>query len=200
MQRTQQTHDASSRDPDDPGPTQAAAAESANDTQPAIAADRARPPRRYLLMALVGVSVLAVDQLTKTWALERLVEGPIDLIGSLRLNLAFNTGTAFSMGSGKGLGPWISLLAIVVVVILALAGGTARTRLGAIAAGLVAGGALGNLGDRAFRGDDGFLHGAVVDFIDLQWWPIFNVVDSAIVVGGILLVIVSMLTPVDEPA
>jgi len=194
MQRTEQTHDASSRDPDDPGPTQVAAA------QPAIAADRARPPRRYLLMALVGVSVLAVDQLTKTWALERLVEGPIDLIGSLRLNLAFNTGTAFSMGSGKGLGPWISLLAIVVVVILALAGGTARTRLGAIAAGLVAGGALGNLGDRAFRGDDGFLHGAVVDFIDLQWWPIFNVADSAIVVGGILLVVVSMLTPVDEPA
>ena len=58
----------------------------------------------------------------------------------------------------------------------------------------------GNLGDRAFRGDAGFLHGAVVDFIDLQWWPIFNVADSAIVVGGILLVIVSMLTPVDEPA
>ena len=71
---------------------------------------------------------------------------------------------------------------------------------GAVAAGLVAGGALGNLGDRAFRGDDGFLHGAVVDFIDLQWWPIFNVADSAIVVGGILLVVVSMLTPVDEPA
>ena len=191
MQRTEQSHGDSSRDAHVSG------------SAPVVASartERARPPRRYVLMALVGLSVLIADQLTKRWALSRLVEGPIDVIGSLRFNLAFNTGTAFSMGSGKGLGPWISLLAIVVVVILALAGGTARTRLGAIAAGLVAGGALGNLGDRAFRGDDGFLHGAVVDFIDLQWWPIFNVADSAIVVGGILLVIVSMLTPVDEPA
>jgi len=194
MQRTEQTHDGASRDPDGAGPPQVVAVDPEHD--PAVA----RPPRRYLIMALVGVSVLVVDQLTKTWALNRLVEGPIDLIGSLRFNLAFNTGTAFSMGSGKGLGPWISLLAIVVVFTLALAGGTARTRLGAVAAGLVAGGALGNLGDRAFRGDEGFLHGAVIDFIDVQWWPIFNVADSAIVVGGILLVIVSMITPVDEPA
>jgi signal peptidase II len=194
MPRTEQTHDASSRDPDVAGPAPVATVE------PAGRAARARPPRRYLLMVLVGLAVLLADQLSKRWALNRLVEGPIDLVGSLRFNLAFNTGTAFSMGSGKGLGPWISLLAIVVVVALALAGGTARTRLGAVAAGLVAGGALGNLADRAFRGDAGFLHGAVIDFIDLQWWPIFNVADSAIVVGGILLVIVSMLTPVDEPA
>jgi signal peptidase II len=194
MPRTEQTDDASSRDVDVTGPAPVTRVE------PAGRLDRARPPRRYLLMVLVGLAVLLADQISKAWALNRLVEGPIDLVGSLRFNLAFNTGTAFSMGSGKGLGPWISLLAIVVVVALALAGGTARTRLGAVAAGLVAGGALGNLGDRAFRGDAGFLHGAVIDFIDLQWWPIFNVADSAIVVGGILLVIVSMLTPVDEPA
>lgn len=160
----------------------------------------AKPPRRFLLMAIIGVAVVLVDQLTKAWAVNRLVDGPIHVIGSLRFNLAFNTGTAFSMGSGKGLGPWISLLAIVVVCALAVAGGTARTRLGAVAAGLVAGGAIGNLADRAFRGDAGFLHGAVVDFIDLQWWPVFNVADSAIVVGGILLVIVSLVTPVDDAA
>ena len=194
MQRTEPTHDASSRDADVAGPAQVAAVE------PSRRRGRARPPRRYLLMALVGVSVLVVDQLTKRWALNRLVDGSDRPRRLPPLQPVFNTGTAFSMGSGKGLGPWISLLAIVVVVALALAGGTARTRLGAVAAGLVAGGALGNLVDRAFRGDDGFLHGAVVDFIDLQWWPIFNVADSAIVVGGILLVIVSMLTPVDEPA
>jgi signal peptidase II len=195
MPRTeQQPHDAPVRGPDQRGPV----AESA--TQPGRRGPEGRPPRRYLLMGIVGAAVLVADQLTKTWALNRLIDGPIDLVGSLRLNLAFNTGTAFSMGSGKGLGPWISVLAIAVVVALALAGGTARTRLGAVAAGLVAGGALGNLGDRAFRGDAGFLHGAVIDFIDLQWWPIFNVADSAIVVGGILLVIVSLFTPVDEPA
>src|SRR4029079_14930558 len=191
MQRTEQSHGDSSRDADVSGPAPVVASERT---------ERARPPRRYVLMALVGLSVLIADQLTKRWALSRLVEGPIDVIGSLRFNLAFNTGTAFSMGSGKGFGPWISLLAIAVVVALALAGGTARTRLGAVAAGLVAGGALGNLGDRAFRGDDGFLHGAVVAVIDPPGRPIFHAPGSGIVVGGILLVIVSMLTPVDDPA
>ena len=46
---------------------------------------------------------------------------------------------------------------------------------------------MGNLIDRAFRAGDGFLGGAVVDFIDLQWWPVFNVADAAIVVGALLL-------------
>ena len=64
-----------------------------------------------------------------------------------------------------------------------------------MASGLISGGALGNLLDRAFRGDDGFLHGAVIDFIDLQWWPVFNVADACIVVGAILLVIASFRVP-----
>jgi signal peptidase II len=57
----------------------------------------------------------------------------------------------------------------------------------AVAIGLVFGGALGNLIDRAFREGDGFLGGGVVDFIDLQWWPVFNIADAAIVVGALLL-------------
>ena len=57
-----------------------------------------------------------------------------------------------------------------------------------IAVGAIIGGAIGNLGDRAFREGEGFFGGAVVDFIDLQWWPVFNVADSAIVVGGALVV------------
>jgi signal peptidase II len=52
---------------------------------------------------------------------------------------------------------------------------------------MVLGGAIGNLLDRAFRPGDGFLGGGVVDFIDLQWWPVFNLADSAIVVGAITL-------------
>ena len=55
--------------------------------------------------------------------------------------------------------------------------------------GLVAGGALGNLGDRAFRSGDGFMGGAVVDFVDLQWWPVFNVADMALVCGVVLLLL-----------
>ena len=50
---------------------------------------------------------------------------------------------------------------------------------------MVLGGAVGNLPDRAFRAGDGFLGGGVVDFVDLQWWPVFNVADAAIVVGAI---------------
>ena len=57
-----------------------------------------------------------------------------------------------------------------------------------VAVGLVIGGSIGNVLDRLFRGE-GWLRGQVVDFIDLQWWPIFNVADMAIVVGGVLLVV-----------
>ena len=90
---------------------------------------------------------------------------------------------AFSSAE-RGLGPAIALLAVVVVVLFLLVRRLgARRTVGAVAAGLVIGGALGNLLDRAFRGDSGFLGGAVVDFIDLQWWPVFNVADAAIVVG-----------------
>ena len=153
-----------------------------------------RPGRKLGLVLGIGLLVVALDQLTKTWALRSLVDGPVDVIGSLRFQVLYNTGTAFSMGTGRGLGPWISVLAIAVVVGLSL-GDTSRFRLGAIAAGLIAGGAVGNLLDRAFRGDDGFLHGAVVDFIDLQWWPVFNVADASIVVGACLLVIASLRAP-----
>ena len=61
-------------------------------------------------------------------------------------------------------------------------------RWSAIAAGCIAGGALGNLTDRLFRSDDGFLTGAVVDFIDVQWWPVWNVADMGVVLGGAALV------------
>ncbi len=153
------------------------------------------PPRRLRLIATIAVITVVIDQLTKHWALNALADGNvIDVIGSLRFSLHFNTGVAFSLGSDSGLGPWISVLAIGVVVAISL-GATSRVPLGAVASGLIAGGAVGNLIDRAFRGDDGFLHGAVVDFVDLQWWPVFNVADAAIVVGAVILVIASFRVP-----
>lgn len=152
------------------------------------------PPRRFDIIAVVAVVVVVLDQATKTWALRALQDAPIDVIGSLRFNLAYNTGASFSIGSGKGIGPWVAVLALVVVIGLAL-GATSRIRAGAVASGLIIGGVLGNLLDRAFRGDDGFLHGAVVDFIDLQWWPVFNIADSGIVVGAIVLILVSLRAP-----
>jgi signal peptidase II len=144
--------------------------------------------RRFPLLAAVAVLVLAVDQLTKWWALVALDDGPIDLVWTLRLNLTFNTGSAFSIGAGRG--GLIAVLAVVIVGAMVWLGRAVTSVAGAVALGAVLGGALGNLADRAFRaGDGGVLGGAVVDFVDLGWWPVFNVADAAIVVGGVALVL-----------
>ena len=139
-------------------------------------------------MALVSAAVLvAADQLTKWWALEALDGGRvIDLVWTLRLRLVFNTGAAFS--SFQGLGPLLGLAAVAVAAVLLLNRRLLSGRWSAVAAGCIAGGALGNLADRLFRSDDGFLGGAVVDFIDVQWWPVWNVADMGVVIGGAALV------------
>jgi signal peptidase II len=134
----------------------------------------------------VAIVVLVVDQLTKWWALERLSGGrDIDLVWTLRLNLVRNSGAAFS--TGRGLGPVLGVVAVVVVFVLVRYGRMASSTPTAAGIGLVLGGAVGNLADRAFRSGDGFLGGHVVDFVDLQWWPVFNVADAAIVIGGLVL-------------
>ena len=140
---------------------------------------------------VVGALVVVLDQLTKHWAVNRLSGGrTIDLVGSLRLNLTFNSGMAF--GRGQGFGPVIGVVALVVVSVLLVGLRREGSRLGDVAAGMVIGGALGNIIDRLFRGD-GWFHGSVVDFIDVQWWPIFNVADIGVTVGGVLLVLSSVL-------
>jgi signal peptidase II len=143
------------------------------------------PRARWPLLLGAAAAVLAADQLTKWWALETLDTRTIDVVWTLRFNLTINYGSAFSVAEGRG--AVISLLALVIVAVL-LRSGRYATRPGmAVAIGLVFGGAVGNLIDRAFREGDGFLGGGVVDFIDLQWWPVFNVADAAIVVGALLL-------------
>jgi signal peptidase II len=140
---------------------------------------------RWSLILGTAAAVLVVDQLTKWWAVETLDTRTIDIVWTLRLHLTINYGSAFSVAPGRG--AVISVLALVVVAIL-LRSGRYATRPGmAVAIGLVSGGALGNLIDRAFRAGDGLLGGGVVDFIDLQWWPVFNIADTAIVVGALML-------------
>lgn len=139
----------------------------------------------------VASGVVALDQITKHWAVSQLNDGHVvNVLGSLRLNLSFNNGMAFSQGTG--IGPIIGVLGMIVVVFL-LAGMRRSSASGAVLVGLVAGGAAGNIVDRLFRGD-AWLHGAVVDFIDLQWWPVFNIADAAICIGGALLVFTSFRT------
>ena len=157
------------------------------------------PPRaRWALLLSVAAVVLALDQLSKAWAVSALGDGRIiDLVGSLRLRLTMNYGSAFSVANGRG--ALISLLALAVVAVLLRTGRHARSLPMALALGLVLGGAIGNLLDRAFRAGDGLLGGGVVDFVDPQWWPVFNLADSAIVVGALLLFVVQW-RDADEPA
>lgn len=135
---------------------------------------------------VVAAVVVAVDQLTKHWAVNALQDRDIELVGSLRLHLAFNTGMAFSQGTG--IGPVIGVVALLVIVGLLVSIGRATSPLYTPAVGLIIGGAVGNLADRLFR-SPGWFRGGVVDFIDLQWWPIFNVADIAVTSGGVLLLL-----------
>jgi signal peptidase II len=135
------------------------------------------------VVALTALGVVTIDQITKTWALRALADGPIHVFWTLRFNLSFNSGLAFSLG--PGLTTWITFAAILLVGGLLIVSRRVTSMPMAIALGLVLGGALGNLADRLVRGHGG----AVIDFIDFQWWPVFNVADMAITIGALLLVI-----------
>lgn len=167
-----------------------------------LISDEAPRRRRPWLAAVVPASVVVLlDALTKIWAQNRLTAGPclpdgdgcIDLILGLRLHLVYNRGAAFSTGSE--LGPLFGVIAMVMSVVLFNLARKRADRWGPLILGLIAGGAIGNLIDRIVRAEDGLLSGAVVDFIDLQWWPVFNVADSAVVVGVIAFVIYSFVEP-----
>lgn len=156
---------------------------SASNSRPlASSADR----RRSLTLAgATAAAVVALDQATKAWAVDALDGGrTIDLVWTLRLKLTFNEGAAFSIGGGSG--GILAVLGLVVVLFVYRSVLRWPGRLPPLALGAVLGGAVGNLIDRAFR------DGAVVDFIDLQWWPLFNVADIGITCGALLLVALSL--------
>jgi signal peptidase II len=148
-----------------------------------------RAARRWWLIGAASTLVIVADQLTKWWARNEL-DSPMHVIGSLQFNLAFNSGTAFS--AFQGWGQVIGVLAVIVVVVLLRASRTVRPPWGAVAMGLVLGGAVGNLIDRLVQPGDGLLGGRVTDFIDLQWWPVFNIADAGITVGGVALVLLGL--------
>ncbi len=146
----------------------------------------ARSWRAPIVIALV---VVLLDQTTKHWAVNALADGHIiDVIWTLQFNLAYNSGMAFSRG--RGLGPVIAVVATIVIVWLLASLRSGGTKLSRFGMGCLIGGAVGNLLDRLFRGD-AWLQGSVVDFIDFQWFPIFNVADMAITIGGALLILTS---------
>ena len=139
------------------------------------------------LSLLVAAVVVGLDQLSKHWAVSQLNDGhTVHVLWTLQFKLEFNSGMAF--GSGQGLGPFIGVIAVVIVVFLLLSLRQASGKLSVVAIGLIVGGAMGNIVDRLFR-EDAWLHGRVVDFIDFQWFPIFNIADMCVNVGGGLLIV-----------
>jgi signal peptidase II len=131
--------------------------------------------------------VVIVDRLTKLWALNALADGEIVPIeGILGFDLAFNTGAAY--GLFKGGGSVIAVGALVAAGLIIYALRSVERRFEAVTLGAIMGGALGNLIDRIARGP-GLFDGAVVDWIETPLWPNFNIADSAIVVGAVLLIL-----------
>lgn len=140
---------------------------------------------------LLAGAVVALDQISKAIALDRLSLGvPVPLVdGLVALTLVLNPGLAFGLlGSVPPAWRWmvaaLSLVALAVLARVAIRVLPAGGWTGRLAVGLIFGGAVGNLLDRA-------RFGAVVDFVDVHWrewhWPAFNVADSAITVGVTLL-------------
>lgn len=149
------------------------------------------PARRSaLLLYLVAAGALLLDRVSKAWVEDALAgRPPIRVIpGVLSLNYTTNSGGAFGFGESA---PWLFAGATIVVSAVIVVVSARPMRMStAIALGLILGGALGNLADRVVNGQ-GF-SGRVIDFIDLQIWPVFNLADTAIVVGAVLLAIESL--------
>lgn len=143
--------------------------------------------RSPALPLAVAAGIVVVDQLTKVWAVSALSDGPVHVVGSLlQLRLTRNPGGAFSLLTN--LTPVLAVLAVVMVAYILRTTRRTTDVVMAYSLALVLGGAVGNLVDRLVR-SPGFLRGEVVDFIKVPNWPTFNVADSAITVGVILIAI-----------
>lgn len=160
----------------------------------------ARPGgRRIGLFAAVAAFALALDIVSKALVVAKLGRdhAPVRLLGgAIYLDVARNSGAAFSLGAGTGFTVVLTVIAAIVAAIIVRTARRMRSTGWAIALGLVLGGALGNLVDRIFR-EPGVGRGHVVDWIsvfgpDGVHWPIFNLADSAICCGAVLLAILTL--------
>ncbi len=152
-------------------------------------------PRTSLRIQGLGLALLVIvlDQITKWWVLTDIMNPPrvIELTPFANLVLVWNRGVSFGLfNTQSDYGPWIlAAVAVGVSAILAVWLFRGPERIVGWGIGLILGGALGNVIDR-------LIHGAVVDFVDLHvgdaHWPAFNVADSAITVGAVLLILDSL--------
>ena len=166
---------------------------------PADSAQRAGGARRTRMGLFVATALLALaaDLISKILVVAHIK--PTDtgvrlLGGGLYLVQARNSGAAFSVGTGATV--LLTAISVVVIVVIARAARRLSSAGWAVSLGLVLGGAMGNLVDRLFRAPSPG-KGHVVDWIsvfanDGHVWPIFNLADSSIVIGGALAVLLSL--------
>jgi signal peptidase II len=147
------------------------------------------PDRRTAraIFVLVALTAYAVDVASKVWAVERLADGDIEVLGEwFRLHLVRNPGAAFSTGEQFTIA--FSLVAITALLVVLWVGRRLGSRLWAVALGLLLAGIGGNLTDRLLR-EPGPLRGHVVDLFAVPHWPVFNVADICIDVGAALILV-----------
>ncbi|GAA2012052.1 signal peptidase II [Nakamurella flavida] len=165
----------------------------------ATTADTTRPAgrRRVVLLASLAGAIVVLDLITKIIAVATLTPGVSERVlgGLVYFSLIRNPGAAFSLATGM---TWIlAVVATIVVIVIIRMAPRLRSTPWSVCLGLILGGAVGNLIDRIFRAP-GFMQGHVVDFVSVfgpnaEYFPIFNVADSAITVGGITLVVIALM-------
>ncbi|MFF5312441.1 signal peptidase II [Streptomyces massasporeus] len=170
------------------GPAAAAGASGTGEAEAAAAPPRGR--RRIAVLFAVAAFAYALDLISKLIVVAKLEHHPpIEIVGDwLKFEAIRNAGAAF--GFGEAFTVIFTMIAAAVIVVIARLARKLYSLPWAIALGLLLGGALGNLTDRIFRAP-GVFEGAVVDFIAPKHFAVFNLADSAIVCGGILIVLLS---------
>jgi signal peptidase II len=144
---------------------------------------RDRVGRAWGLAAALAIVVLILDQVAKDIVERQIVLGEqVEVLGPLKLTLSHNEGIAFGLADGGGIALVVVSLVALVVVLYLFSRDPARPGMW-VAAGLLAGGAFGNLVDR-------IRHGHVTDFIELPHWPPFNLADCAITCGVVILLVI----------
>lgn len=150
-------------------------------------------PGRFARVAGAVALIVAADQVTKSIAVAHWSQRPRPILGThVQLLVTRNSGSAFSRF--QNLTPVLAVGAIVVAVVLAQAARKATDTITLCALVLLLGGALGNLTDRLVRSPS-FLSGHVVDFVQVGWWPVFNLADSCVTVGAVLIIVRGLFPP-----
>lgn len=149
-----------------------------------------RGKRKIAVLFVMAAFAFLLDLISKMVVVAKLEHHPpVEVLGNwLRFEVIRNSGAAFSFGEAFTV--IFTVIAATVIVVIARIARKLYSLPWAIALGLLLGGALGNLTDRLLRAP-GIFEGAVVDFISVEHFAVFNLADSAIVCGGILIVLLS---------